>query len=81
MPPWRDLRRALVCWAALAACVALMKVAGFVIAFGLLTWFIVAIMFRRPQRVALSIALGGALSFHALFAWVLDVRLPAGLFF
>jgi putative tricarboxylic transport membrane protein len=75
------MRRAMTCWLALAVCVALLKFVGFIIAFGLLTWFIVAIMFRRPQRVALSLAVGGALGFYALFNGVLDLPLPAGLLF
>lgn len=78
---WNDLGRALACWAAFVACVALMKVAGFVLAFALLTWFIIAVMARRPQRVALPIAIGGALLFYALFEMALDVTLPRGIWF
>lgn len=76
---WSDMRRAMTCWLALAICVAILKYVGFIIAFGLLTWFIVAIMFRRPQREALSIAIGGAVGFYALFTWGLDLQLPAGM--
>jgi putative tricarboxylic transport membrane protein len=54
---------------------------GFVVAFALLTWFIIAVMARRPQRVALSIAIGGALLFYALFEWALEVSLPRGMLF
>jgi putative tricarboxylic transport membrane protein len=78
---WNDLGRALACWAAFVACVALMHVVGFVVAFALLTWFIIAVMARRPQRVALPVAIGGALVFYALFAMALDVSLPKGIFF
>ena len=49
---WDELRRAMTCWAALAVCVAIIKFVGFMIAFGLLTWFIIAIMFKRPQKEA-----------------------------
>jgi putative tricarboxylic transport membrane protein len=80
-PSWGELRRALTCWAAFVACVALMKWAGFVVAFALLTWFIVAVMARRPQRVALSVAIGGAVLFYLLFEKALDVGLPAGSWF
>lgn len=76
---WSEVRRAMACWLALAACVALLKVLGFIVAFALLTWFMVAVLFRRPQRVALCIAIGGALAFYALFAWGLGLRLPVGM--
>jgi putative tricarboxylic transport membrane protein len=76
-----DLGRALLCWAAFAACIALMHLVGFIAAFALLTWFVIAIMARRPQRVALPIAIGGALGFYALFAWALEVSLPPGVLF
>ena len=78
---WGELRRALACWLAFAVCVAIMKYVGFIIAFSLLTWYIVAILFRQPQRIALSLALGSALAFYALFSWGLDLTLPAGLLF
>lgn len=78
---WRDLRRALTCWLALAACIVLLKVVGFIPAFTLLAWFMVAVMFKQPQRVALPLALGGALGFYAIFAWALDLSLPSGMLF
>ena len=81
-PPgrWGDLGAPL-CWAAFVACVALMKVVGFVIAFALLTWFIIAVMARQPQRVALPIAIGGAVLFYGLFELALEVPLPKGMLF
>jgi putative tricarboxylic transport membrane protein len=78
---WNDLGRAMACWAAFVACVALMNLVGFVVAFALLSWFIIAVMARRPQRVALPVAIGGALVFYALFEMALDVTLPKGIFF
>jgi putative tricarboxylic transport membrane protein len=78
---WHDLRRALTCWVAFVASIALMPLAGFAISFALLTWFIVAVMARQPQRIALPVAIGGALGFHALFVWALDLSLPKGLLF
>ena len=77
-PRWSDLRRALLCWVAFVACIALLKPLGFVLAFALLTWFIVALMYGQPQRIALPLALGGAVLFQALFGWALDIQLPAG---
>jgi putative tricarboxylic transport membrane protein len=78
---WNDLGRAMTCWTAFVACVALMNVVGFAVAFALLTWFIIAVMARRPQRVALPVAIGGALVFYALFEMALDVSLPKGILF
>jgi putative tricarboxylic transport membrane protein len=78
---WTELGRALTCWAAFVACIALMKVVGFTVALALLAWFVIAVMARRPQRVALPIAIGGALVFYALFDLALDVQLPRGLLF
>ena len=79
--PWSDLRRALGCWLAFVACIAAMPVLGFAISFAALTWFIVAVMARQPQRVALALGIGGALAFHAVFEWALGLSLPHGLLF
>ncbi len=38
-------------------------------------------MARRPQRVALPLAIGGALLFYALFELALDLTLPHGMLF
>ena len=78
---WRDVGRALTCWAAFVACIALMPVAGFVISFALLTWFIVAVMARQPQRVAWAVAIGGSALFYAIFDYALDLALPHGILF
>lgn len=78
---WRALGRALACWVAFVACIALMPVLGFAIAFALLTWFIVAVLARRPQRIALGVAIAGAVLFHALFVWALGLPLPKGMLF
>ena len=78
---WDEVSRAMLCWAAFVACIALMGYVGFVAAFGLLTWFMVAVMGRQPQRRAIPIAVGFALGFYALFTWALDVGLPMGRLF
>ena len=78
---WNELRRALTCWAALVVCVALLNVLGFFIAFSLLGWFMIAVMFRQPQRIALGVSIGGALGFYLLFSWGLNLSLPAGMIF
>ena len=72
----RELGRAMTCWLAFVACIALLNVIGFVPAFALLTWFIVAVMFRQPQRIALPLAIGGAVGFYVVFAWALELPLP-----
>ncbi|HSQ02742.1 MAG TPA: tripartite tricarboxylate transporter TctB family protein [Burkholderiales bacterium] len=77
---WRGLGRALIVWIAFAVCVALLQVLGFVVAFGLLVLFIVAVIYRRPLRTALAVATGTAIGFYLVFPVALNVELPAGLF-
>ncbi len=76
---WSELRRVLTCWVAFAVCIALLNVLGFVVSFALLTWFIVAVMFRQSQLKAITLAIGSALGFYALFSLALGVSLPSGL--
>ena len=78
---WHELSRALACWLAFVACVALMPYLGFSVSFALLTWFMIAVLARQRQRVALPLALGGAAVFYLLFAVALDLSLPKGLLF
>lgn len=80
-PRWHEMRRAMTCWLALAFSVAILKYVGFMLSFGLLTWFIVAIMFRRSQKEAVLLAAGGAAGFYALFSLALDLPLPIGTLF
>jgi hypothetical protein len=77
----RGVFRAVACWAALVASIALMKLTGFIVAFALLAWFIVAILCRQRAKVALPLAIAGALLFWAVFSWGLDMGLPSGAFF
>ena len=49
---WDDMRRAMTYWIAFSVCVGIIKFVGFMLAFGLLIWFIIAVMFSRPQRIA-----------------------------
>jgi putative tricarboxylic transport membrane protein len=76
-----DLGRAFACWAAFVAAVALMRVVGFVPAFAALTWFMVAVLARRPQRSAIVLAVAGSAGFWLVFELGLDVALPRGLLF
>ena len=75
---WGGIARALVTWAALAVSVALFKPLGFVLSFGLLTFFVVAVMYRRPLGVAAAVAVGSAAGFYLVFPLALRVDLPVG---
>ena len=78
---WKDVSRALTCWVAFTASVALMPVLGFAISFALLTWFIVRIMCGERNGIAIAVAIGGAALFYGLFDFALDLSLPRGLLF
>ncbi len=78
---WKDVSRALTCWVAFTASVALMPLVGFVVSFALLTWFVVKVMCGERHRTALVVAIAGAAGFYALFEMALDLALPHGLLF
>ena len=73
---WRRIGRALVAWAAFAGAVALVKLAGFLVAFAALTFFIVAVMYRRPLVTAALVAIGVTAGFYVVFPLALGVALP-----
>jgi putative tricarboxylic transport membrane protein len=73
---WRGAGRAFAIWLALALSVAALKVVGFVIGFAALSFFVVAVMYRRPLRVAAGVAVGLAAGFYVLFPLLLGVNLP-----
>lgn len=75
---WHEVRRVLTVWAGFVACIASLKLLGFVLGFGLFVLFMVAVMYRRPWHVAASVAGGCAAGFYLLFSVALDVRLPVG---
>jgi putative tricarboxylic transport membrane protein len=75
---WREVGRALAAWAGLAVCVGLLKVLGFLLAFGLFTFFLVSVMYRRPLGTAAAVAVGVSLGFYLLFPLALNVALPIG---
>jgi len=75
---WTKLGRALTTWLALAVSVALFKPLGFVISFALLTYFIVAVMYRRPLATAALVAVASAAGFYLVFDRALGVPLPVG---
>ncbi len=76
---WTRLGRALSTWFALAVSVALFKPLGFVISFALLTYFIVAVMYRRPLKTAALAAVATAAGFYLVFDLALSMPLPVGI--
>ena len=75
---WRETGRALGVWLALVAAIAAFKLIGFVLSFGFLCFFIVAVMYRRPFKVAAMVALAGAAGSWLVFPFALGVALPLG---
>src|SRR5262245_7907086 len=75
---WGEVGRALTAWAGLALCVGLLKVLGFLLAFGLFTFFLVSVMYRRSLTTALAVSIGTSLGFWLLFPVALNVALPVG---
>ena len=77
---WRAIGRALSVWLALVIAVASCKLLGLVVSLALLTYFIVAVMYRRPARTAATVALALGAGFYLVFPLALDVALPIGIF-
>ena len=77
---WPATGRALGCWLAFALSIGLMEWLGFLLSFALLTFFIVAVIFRRPLMTAGLTAVLTALAFHLIFPVALSVSLPTGWF-
>jgi putative tricarboxylic transport membrane protein len=75
---WREVGRALAAWAGLATCVGLLKILGFLLAFGLFTFFLVAVMYRRSLGIAVAVSVGMSFGFYLLFPLALNVALPVG---
>ena len=73
---WTGSGRAFATWAAIAACVAALKWLGFVVAFAALTFFLVAVMYRKPMTTAAMVAIGIAAAFYVVFPLALGVALP-----
>jgi putative tricarboxylic transport membrane protein len=75
---WREVGRVLASWAAFALCVGLLQVLGFLLAFALFTFFLIAVMYRRPLGTALAVAVAMPAGFYLLFPLALNVALPVG---
>jgi putative tricarboxylic transport membrane protein len=76
---WSTAARPLAAWTALAVCVGLLELIGFAAAYGLLCFFLVAFVHRRPLWVATIVAVLAAAGFWLLFDFALGVQLPRGL--
>jgi putative tricarboxylic transport membrane protein len=76
-----ELARALGTWLAFVVCIALMPVAGFLVAFALLAWFIVRFMAGKSHRMGAALGIGGSVIFYVIFELALGVGLPHGLLF
>ncbi len=75
---WREVGRAMLAWTGLALCVGLLKILGFLLAFGLFTVFLVAVMYRRSLGTAFAVSAGICVTFYLLFPLALNVALPVG---
>jgi putative tricarboxylic transport membrane protein len=73
---WRGTARALAAWAAFASAVALLKLVGFAVSFAALTFFIVAVMYRRKPALAALVAAAVVGGFYLVFPLALGVPLP-----
>jgi len=73
---WKGAGRAFAAWGAFAVSVAVLKLVGFLVSFAVLTFFIVAVMYRRPPAVAALVAIGVAAGFWLVFPLALGVVLP-----
>ena len=75
---WQEVGRAFGAWVGLALCVGFLKILGFLLAFGLFTFFLVAVMYRRPLGTAAAVSVGMAVGFYLVFPFALNVALPVG---
>jgi putative tricarboxylic transport membrane protein len=73
---WTGASRAFATWLALALAVAAFKLAGFFVSFAALTFFIVAVMYRRRLVVAATVAVAATAAFYVVFPLALGVKLP-----
>jgi hypothetical protein len=59
--------------------VSLFKTLGFVLSLALLTYFVVAVMYRRPAATAAIVAGATGAGFYLVFDLALGLALPAGM--
>ena len=75
---WSGAGRVLAGWAGLMIAIALLKPAGFVASFLLLTMYLVMVIFRRRFLPALILGVAASAGFWLLFVMLLKVQLPVG---
>jgi putative tricarboxylic transport membrane protein len=75
---WPGIGRAAITWVAFALSAVLMGWLGFLLSFALLTFFVVAFVFRRSLLSAGVIAVSSAAGFYVVFPLALSVPLPTG---
>jgi putative tricarboxylic transport membrane protein len=75
----QGIARALATWAALAVCVPLMVVVGFVVGFGIVAFFLIRFVFERSYRTSIITAVCIAIALHLVFPVMLDAPLPVGM--
>jgi putative tricarboxylic transport membrane protein len=75
---WDGGARVLAGWAGLVVAIGLLKPAGFVVSFFLLTLFLVFVVFRRRLVTALAVGVGSCAGFWLVFEKLLNVQLPLG---
>lgn len=75
---WSGTGRVLAGWVGLMIAIGLLKPAGFVASFLLLTIFLVMVIFRRRFLPALILGVAASAGFWLLFVKALEVQLPAG---
>jgi putative tricarboxylic transport membrane protein len=73
---WTGALRVLAAWGAFALAAAALKWLGFLVCFPALTLFIVAVMYRRPLKVAAAVAAAATAAFYVVFPLALGVKLP-----
>jgi putative tricarboxylic transport membrane protein len=77
----KELLRAMICWGAFVASIAIMPLTGFLVSFALLTWFIVSYLAGQSNVKGLALGIGGSAIFYVIFQLALGVDLPHGLAF
>ena len=77
---WAAIGRAFATWLAFAVCSALMGWLGFLLSFAILTFFMIAVVFRESMMKAGIVAVCAAAGFYVIFPLTLRVPLPTGVF-
>jgi putative tricarboxylic transport membrane protein len=77
---WWGVGRAIGTWASFTVAVALLQPLGFVLSFALLSFYMIAVVFRRGLLTAALTAVVLAAGFYLLFPVALGIQLPTGPF-